>query len=292
MRANSPEMLPSMTVSPARICAPAIRLGSVFHSTFTSRSSFFLIASTSAFCCAASTGAAETISTSTRRSCSARSASYCSTSSGASFSRSYSDSRRNRFFACSETLPPITCTRMSASCPRPTAGWPIAAATCLSRTAPARPDSSADHSASLPSSRASSNTAFAYGRASVLGSAMSDLRRQLFDHVGVRLGVDLALQDLRGARDGELADLLAQLLAHALDLAHHFSVRRGLDALRLGLRRAPGLLDHDPGLLVGAGQDVLRLHAGGLELLVGFHRGFRERAVALVGGRQPVGDLL
>src|SRR3546814_20393745 len=67
----------------------------------------------------------------------------------------------------------------------------------------------------------------------VLKSAMrSDLRCEFVQHVGVRLGVDFALEDLRGAGHCQIADLLAQIFAGVGDFAFDIIVRLGNDAVR------------------------------------------------------------
>src|SRR5581483_9731430 len=95
-----------------------------------------------------------------------------------------------------------------------------------------------------------------------------DLRSQLVQHVGVGLGVDLALEDLRGAGDREVADLLAQGILRLRHLALDLGAAGGDDARLLRLRIALGLLDDLAGLLVGRADNLLRLDAGGLEGLL------------------------
>ena len=68
---------------------------------------------------------------------------------------------------------------------------------------------------------------------------LPDRRQQ----VGVRLGVDFALQDLRGAGDGKIGDLAAQRFLRAGDLLADLGLRGGEDAVGLGLGLGLGGVD-------------------------------------------------
>src|SRR5690606_5403940 len=121
---------------------------------------------------------------------------------------------------------------------------------------------------------------------------MSDLGSQFVQQRLVRVGVDLALQQLLGAAHGQQGDLLAQLLAG--------TVGRSLD-LGLGQRLLAGGLDH--GFLAGRVDDLVGARVGLVDDLVGLGAGFlqqlvdlvlrlREVLLAAVGSRQALGDLL
>src|SRR5690606_30132570 len=91
-------------------------------------------------------------------------------------------------------------------------------------------------------------------RVSALDMA-SDLGYELVDQILVRVGVDLALEDLLGTGDGQCADLAAQLLARPVRHALDFS---GGDRLLLGAfdhRIGACLVDDLAGLLTGLVDD-------------------------------------
>src|SRR5215831_17862499 len=113
-------------------------------------------------------------------------------------------------------------------------------------------------------------------------SAMSlDLALQLVEQLGVRLGVDLAPQDLLGTGDRELRHLLAQGFLRAHHLLVDVGLRRRDDAVGLGPRLRLGFLEHLRVALLGRCDDLAHAAARLRELLLG----------ALARG-EPVGDRL
>src|SRR6185437_9277204 len=135
----------------------------------------------------------------------------------------------------------------------------------------------------------------------VLLSAMpsmlpSDLRRQLADQLLVRARVDLALEELRGRGDRDLADFAAQAFAGAGSLQSDLLLRRGHQALALlrggGSRllhdvvgAVLGLLDDLAAALARLAQDRFRAVARLLQLLLApIRRGksLRDLALALL----------
>src|SRR5512139_2132216 len=76
------------------------------------------------------------------------------------------------------------------------------------------------------------------------------------EEVGVRLGVDLATQDLLGAGHRQRGDVVAQLLARARYFLLDLRLCRCLLAVALVLRRNLRLLDHLRGALLGLRDDV------------------------------------
>src|SRR6185437_2471613 len=71
----------------------------------------------------------------------------------------------------------------------------------------------------------------------------SDLRRQLADQLLVRACIDLALEELRGRGDGDLANLAPQALAGAGSLEPDLLLCRGHQALALLRGGGPRLLE-------------------------------------------------
>ena len=104
----------------------------------------------------------------------------------------------------------------------------------------------------------------------------------------MRLGIDFALEDLLGARNREVGNLVAQGIARLSGHLLHFGVTAGDDPLLLGGCVALGLLDQLRRLLVGGGDDVLRLGPRGLQLFIGLRRRFGKGCLALFSGRQTI----
>src|SRR5208283_5792257 len=161
-----------------------------------------------------------------------------------------------------------------------------------SSTISAANSSPCDHRAKAFASRAYSNAAFAYGRAMVARSAMSDLGRQFVEQLGVSSRVDFALQQARCALHGELAHFLAQAFAGARTLARRFVARLGQQTLRLGGGRALGLVDHLVRALAGLVQNLRRPVARLAQDFLGARLGFGQVLFTLGGGGQTGGDLL
>src|SRR5690348_2190854 len=129
-----------------------------------------------------------------------------------------------------------------ASSAGPTRGFPNSERTCGSAADCAAKASFFAQSPSACADDAISKAARAYGRARVSGCDMSShLGDELIEQRLVRVRVDLALEDLLGARHGERGDLAAQFLArtmrHALDIGRgrRLLARRFDDRILLGL---------------------------------------------------------
>ena len=99
----------------------------------------------------------------------------------------------------------------------------------------------------------------------------------------MRPGVDLASQDLLGARNGELRHLLAQLLLGRLHFLLDLRVGSGHQPLALGLGLDLRLLDAVVGGLLGGGHDFLGAGARLREQLFGLLLGLGERGAAALG---------
>src|SRR5437879_5015188 len=78
----------------------------------------------------------------------------------------------------------------------------------------------------------------------VAASATLDFLLQPAEQLGVRLGVDLAAQDLLRAGNGERRDLLTQRLPRARDLLVDVRLGGGEDALGLGAGGGLRLVEH------------------------------------------------
>src|SRR5882762_7719219 len=126
--------------------------------------------------------------------------------------------------------------------------------------------------------------------ASAMGS--SDFLLQLAEQLGMRLGVDLAAQDLLRAGNGERGDLLAQHLLRARDLLVDIGLGGGEDALGLGPGGGLRLLEHLRIALFRGADDLADALARLLELLVRAPARRLEVPPALVARREAVGDLL
>src|SRR4051812_6213292 len=85
-----------------------------------------------------------------------------------------------------------------------------------------------------------------------------ELRLQLVEHLRMRAGIDLALEDLLRAAHGERGHLLAQLLARGLHFLLDLRARGGEDAIALRLGGALGVLDAFVRALLGRGYQLLR----------------------------------
>src|SRR5215831_4309067 len=122
-------------------------------------------------------------------------------------------------------------------------------------------------------------------------SAMSlDLALQLVEQLGVRLGVDLAPQDLLGTGDRELRHLLAQGFLRAHDFLVDVGLRRRDDAVGLGPGLRLGFLEHLRVALLGRGDDLADAASRFRELLVrALARGLELLLTALACG-EAVGD--
>src|SRR6185312_12705077 len=124
----------------------------------------------------------------------------------------------------------------------------------------------------------------------------SDLRRQLADQLLVRACIDLALEELRGRGDGDLANLAPQALAGAGSLEPDLLLCRGHQALALLRGGGPRLLEDVVGpvlrllddlaaALARLAQDRFRAVARLLQLLLAaIRRGepLRDLALALL----------
>src|SRR3954467_15991325 len=134
-----------------------------------------------------------------------------------------------------------TCTRLrpcpsrrSPSVPRmrpssarsSTFGSPIRLATFSSLTTASSSARVSDQRSRPSVSSASLNAASAYGRATVMSSAIYRLQLVLHarEQIRVLAVVDFAAQDLLGARDGELCDVRAQRLARTRDFLLDFGL--------------------------------------------------------------------
>ncbi len=84
----------------------------------------------------------------------------------------------------------------------------------------------------------------------------------------------------------------AQLVARLVDLLRHFRLARFDDAFALLVRGAPRFLDDAAGARLRLVEDLARLAARLFHHRLDLAPGFLERACALVGGRETVGDLL
>src|SRR5688572_23645723 len=118
-----------------------------------------------------------------------------------------------------------------------------------------------------------------------------DLERELLQQVGVRLGVDLATEELAGARDRDQRDLAAQLLACAIGFQRHLVACIGQQPLTLRDRGAARLLDHLVRAAVGLLDDLVRLHARFLDDVGRTRLRFRQALLGSLGRDQPVRDL-
>src|SRR5436190_12076889 len=172
------------------------------------------------------------------------------------------------------------------------------------------------HGAKAPAFSASPNTASAYGRAMVAASAMatnhhsdgevrrhgvrengglspvSDFPLELAEQLGVRLGVDLAAQDLLRAGDGERGDLLPERFPRARDLLVDVGLGRGEDAIGLGLGGGLRLVEHLRVALFRRTDDLADALARPSELLVRALARSLQVAPALLARGEAVGDLL
>ena len=122
---------------------------------------------------ASSSGTAEVTVTSTTFSASARRASNSEATSGMQATRPFSAMSRRKFEPCSPAPSPQTSTRSSARSRRVTAGLPIRPCTRGSDTTTAARSRNSDQFPNVSLSRAISNTALAYGLATVVFSAMA-----------------------------------------------------------------------------------------------------------------------
>src|SRR3954469_11181585 len=100
----------------------------------------------------------------------------------------------------------------SASCAGVTCGLPSNPCTCGSTTTVAARCNPIDVAASDLAWLASAKMALAYGRAVVMRSAISELRRELVQQFAVRLGVHFAFEDATRPGDRQADDLPAQLV--------------------------------------------------------------------------------
>src|SRR4029077_16748518 len=112
------------------------------------------------------------------------------------------------------------------------------------------------------------------------------LARELAQDVAMRLRVDLAREHLLGARDRDLRDLGAELLARAVRLGADLGARRVELALALGLAVGLRLIDDAARARVRLLDDPARLLAGGRDELVGLCLRLREVGRGLLGGRE------
>src|SRR5688572_21434512 len=110
------------------------------------------------------------------------------------------------------------------------------------------------------------------------------------EKLAVRSGVDFPPQDLRGAGHGERGDVVAQLLARARHFLLDLSLGRGLFPCPFFLRGVLRFLDHLPGALLGLRKQVGSALARFPDLFIRALAGSLERAPALLGRGEAVGD--
>src|SRR6266581_2032530 len=120
----------------------------------------------------------------------------------------------------------------------------------------------------------------------------SDFPLQPAEQLGVRLGVDLAAQDLLGAGDCERSDLFAQHLLRARDLLVDVCLGRCEDALGLGLGCGLRLVHHLRVALFRRTDDLADALARLRELLVRALARRLQLPPALLARGEAVGDLL
>src|SRR4029450_4810364 len=185
--------------------------------------------------------------------------------------RSASISTRTKLRPIVSSLSPTIESSSASLSPAVSLGLSSAARMRGSATTPLTTRSICDHTGSALASLAILKAASAYGRAIVVSSAIgysSELLPDRSEEVGVRLGVDLALQDLFGTRDRPASDLVAQRFFRARDFLLDPGLGGGEDALGLRFRIGLGGFDRLALELV-----ALRDDFGGPRLRLGQHVG-------------------
>src|SRR6185369_4973117 len=118
-------------------------------------------------------------------------------------------------------------------------------------------------------------------------SAMSDLRRELRDEVGVRPRIDLALEELRGRAHGELRHFLAQAVPRALRFEIDLLLGRGDQPLPFLRRGGLRLLDELVRTMLRVIDDLRGAFACLADDRIRALVRLRQLLLALFGGGEP-----
>src|SRR5689334_2242247 len=91
--------------------------------------------------------------------------------------------------------------------------------------------------------------------------------QRLLDQLPVLLDIERPADDAAGGKDGEVRDLPPQFVPRTRILGGHPRLELHFDLLRFFAGGVAGCRDRLLALLAGAGDDLLRLNAGSLQLL-------------------------